>query len=195
MTNAPGQVSEARSRLLATATRIFYAEGIHAVGVDRIVAEAKVTRATLYRHFPGKDDLIVNYLREADRAIRDQVDAVLARELPAPDTLRAVARFIADGIRSPGFRGCAFLNAAAEYPDPAHPVHQAVLAHRRWFSRTITDLLARIGDAPAEPAARHVVMLRDGAMATGCLSDPEPICATFLEGVEGLLRQRMAATP
>ncbi|WP_141983323.1 TetR/AcrR family transcriptional regulator [Saccharothrix saharensis] len=192
MTNAHGQVSEARSRLLATATRIFYAEGIHAVGVDRIVAEAKVTRATLYRHFPGKDDLIVSYLREADRAIRSQVDTIVGRGMPAPDALRAVAGSIADGIRSPGFRGCAFLNAAAEYPDPAHPVHQAVLAHRRWFSRTITELLGRIGDAPAEPAARHVVMLRDGAMATGCLSDPEPICETFLEGVESLLRQRTA---
>ncbi|MET0134975.1 MAG: TetR/AcrR family transcriptional regulator [Kibdelosporangium sp.] len=188
MTNVHGQVSEARSRLLSTATRIFYTEGIHSVGIDRIVAEAKVTRATLYRHFPGKEDLIVCYLREADQAFRRQVDTVLARGLPAFETLRAVARSIAEGIRSPGFRGCAFLNAAAEYPDPAHPVHQAVLAHRQWFSRTITEVLARIADAPAEPAARHFVMLRDGAMATGCLSDPEPICETFLQGVEGLLQ-------
>ena len=194
-TEPASRPSEARSRLLNTALKIFYAEGIHSVGIDRIVAEAQVTRATLYRHFPGKDDLIVSYLREADRAIRSQVDTVLARDIPAPDALRAVAGSIAEGIRSPGFRGCAFLNAAAEYPDPAHPVHQAVLAHRQWFSHMITELLARIGDAPAEPAARHVVMLRDGAMATGCLSDPEPICTTFLEGVEGLLRQRMAATP
>jgi AcrR family transcriptional regulator len=192
-TNVHGQVSEARSRLLATATRIFYAEGIHSVGIDRIVAEAKVTRATLYRHFPGKEDLIVCYLREADQAVRSQADAVLARGLSAYDTLRAIITSIAEGIRSPGFRGCAFLNAAAEYPDPAHPVHKAVLAHRQWFSHTITELLARIGDAPAEPVARHVVMLRDGAMATGCLSDPEPICETFLRGVEGLLRQHAAS--
>ena len=94
----------------------------------------------------------------------------------------------------PGFRGCAFLNAAAEYPDPAHPVHKAVLAHRQWFSHTITEVLAQIGDAPAEPAARHVVMLRDGAMATGCLSDPEPICETFLQGVESLLQLHTAAS-
>jgi AcrR family transcriptional regulator len=192
MTNAHGQVSEARSRLLGTATRLFYTEGIRAVGVDRIVAEAKVTRATLYRHFPGKDDLIVGYLREADLAIRGQVAAITARGLPAADTLRAIAGSIADGIRSPGFRGCAFLNAAAEYPDPAHPVHQAVLAHREWFSDTVTEVLARVGDAPAEPAARHFVLLRDGAMATGCLSDPDPICDTFLQGVEGLLRLHMA---
>lgn len=185
-------VSEARLRLLATATRIFYTEGIHAVGIDRIVAEAKVTRATLYRHFASKDDLIVCYLQEADQAIRRQVDDIVARELPALDTLRAIATYIAEGIRTPGFRGCAFLNAAAEYPDPTHPVHKAVLAHRQWFSRTITEQLARVGSAPAEPAARQFVMLRDGAMATGCLHDPEPICETFLQGVEGLLQLRAA---
>ncbi|MFD1052597.1 TetR/AcrR family transcriptional regulator, partial [Kibdelosporangium lantanae] len=83
--------SEARSRLLTTATRLFYTEGIHSVGVDRIVAEAKVTRATLYRHFPGKDDLIVCYLQEADHAIRGNVDAIVARRLSASETLRAIA--------------------------------------------------------------------------------------------------------
>ncbi|MGC7096411.1 TetR/AcrR family transcriptional regulator [Amycolatopsis lurida] len=179
-------------RLLATATRLFYTEGIRAVGIDRIVAEAKVTRATLYRHFPGKDDLIVSYLREADQAIRREVDAAVARDLPAPETLMAIAEGIAEGIRSPGFRGCAFLNAAAEYPDPAHPVHQAVLVHRHWFSDAITEVLAHIGDAPAEPAARHFVLLRDGAMATGCLSDPAPICESFLHGVHDLLRLRQS---
>ncbi|MBB5855670.1 TetR/AcrR family transcriptional regulator [Amycolatopsis umgeniensis] len=188
MTNVRGQASSARSKLLATATRLFYAEGIHSVGIDRIVIEAQVTRATLYRHFPGKDDLIVHYLQEADQAIRRQVDAIVAGESPAPETLRAIAESIAEGIRSQGFRGCAFLNAAAEYPDPAHPVHQAVLAHREWFASVITEVLTHVGKAPAEPTARRFVLLRDGAMATGCLSDPEPICETFLQGVEDLLR-------
>ncbi|RSN22154.1 TetR family transcriptional regulator [Streptomyces sp. WAC 05977] len=181
------QASEARTRLLTTATRLFYAEGIHSVGIDRIVAEAKVTRATLYRHFPGKDDLIVYYLQEADQAIRAQTDAIVAKGAAAPDTLRAIAGNIAEGIRSPGFRGCAFLNAASEYPDPAHPVHQAVLAHREWFARVVTEVLAPLGSGPAELVARRFVLLRDGAMATGCLSDPAPICETFLEGVEDLL--------
>jgi AcrR family transcriptional regulator len=181
------RVSEARSRLLATASRLFYTEGLHSVGIDRIVAEAQVTRATLYRHFPSKDDLVVAYLTEADTAIRGQVRAARDRGGAPDDVVRGVAESIAAGIRAPGFRGCAFLNAAAEYPDPTHPVHKAVLAHREWFLRTITDLLAEAGKTPPEPAARHFVMLRDGAMAAGCLTDPEPVCATFLLGVEGLL--------
>jgi AcrR family transcriptional regulator len=179
--------SEARLRLLTTATRVFYAEGIHSVGVDRIIAEAKVTRATFYRHFPGKEDLVVAYLQSADQDIRGQVEMAIAAGAPASDTVRAIAAAIAEGIQSPGFRGCAFLNAVAEYPDLAHPVHQAVLAHREWFLDAINTLMARIEVTRAEAAARHFVMLRDGAMAAGCLFDAAAICDTFLRGVDGLV--------
>jgi AcrR family transcriptional regulator len=192
--NAQGQVSEARSRLLGTATRLFYTEGIHAVGIDRIVAEAKVTRATLYRHFPGKEDLVVAYLQVVHQLDRDQVGEALDSGRPAADILRAIAKSIADGIQSAGFRGCAFLNAVAEYPDPEHPVHKAVLAHREWFLRTITDLLAQVGETPPEPAGRHFIMLRDGAMAAGCLSDPVEVGDTFLQGVDGILQHRTGST-
>lgn len=184
--------SEARSRLLSTATRIFYAEGIHSVGVDRIIAEARVTRATLYRHFTGKEELVLAYLAQADQAIREQVAAAGTDGRSATDRIRAVSRSLTDGIRSPGFRGCAFLNAVAEYPDPGHPVHRAVLAHRQWFQDAVTELLAQTGDAPADAAARHLVMLRDGAMAAGCLFDPELVSETFLQGVEGVLEARTA---
>lgn len=180
--------SEARSRLLGTASRIFYAEGIHSVGIDRIIAEAQVTRATFYRHFPGKEDLILAYLTGADQAIRAQLAMAVAAGLPAHDTVRAIAQAIADGISSAGFRGCAFLNAVVEYPDPEHPVHKTVLAHRQWFLDAVTDLLSRVGTTPAEPAAQHFVMLRDGAMTAGCLTDPTQVCETFLRGVDGLLK-------
>jgi AcrR family transcriptional regulator len=186
-------VSEARSRLLGTASRLFYSAGLHAVGIDRIVAEAKVTRATLYRHFPSKDDLVVAYLTGADEQIRAQVERARGTGGSPADIVRAVGETITDGIRSDGFRGCAFLNAAAEYPSPEHPVHRAVLKHRQWFLDTVTELLAAAGDTAAEPAARHFVMLRDGAMAAGCLTDPAPICETFRLGVEGILKYRDAS--
>ncbi|MFF2732266.1 TetR/AcrR family transcriptional regulator [Streptomyces sp. NPDC058008] len=187
-----GSTSEARARLLSTATKIFYTEGIHSVGVDRIIAEAQVTRATLYRHFSGKEALVLAYLDQADQGIRSQVALAQASGASAADRVRAVSRSIADGIQSPGFRGCAFLNAVAEYPDPDHPIHQAVLAHRQWFLDTVTELLAQAGQAPADAAGRHLVMLRDGAMAAGCLFDPRLVCETFLHGVEGILHPHTA---
>ncbi|MGZ0145652.1 methyltransferase domain-containing protein [Kribbella sp. WER1] len=184
------RMSEARMRLLSTATGLFYSEGIHAVGVDRVIAEAQVTRATLYRHFPSKDDLTVAYLTAADDAMRARVADARTTDASPDDVIRAVATSITDDITGPGFRGCAFLNAAAEYPDPAHPVHQAVLKHRDWFLATMTELFTATGKPDPEPAARHFVMLRDGAMTAGCLTDPAPICDTFTRGVDGLLTYR-----
>ncbi|GAA1712937.1 TetR family transcriptional regulator [Kribbella yunnanensis] len=184
------RVSEARARLLATATQIFYAEGLHSVGIDRIVAEAKVTRATLYRHFASKDDLVVEYLRSVSQLERALVDKAQGKALPADKALRAIGKSIAAGITSKGFRGCAFLNAAAEYPDVDHPVHKVVLEHREWLLNTVTDLFAQIDEPSAAAAARHFVMLRDGAMASGCLTNSTEVAGTLIDGVEGLLHFR-----
>jgi AcrR family transcriptional regulator len=180
--------SEARLRLLNTATKIFYAEGIHAVGVDRIVAEAKVTRATFYRHFPSKENLVVTYLHEVHAKDRGRVDAIVEANPSAADALLAIAAAIAGDIRSPGFRGCAFLNAAAEFPDAASPVRQEILHHRKWFVDTIEELMARVAEDTSEAAAQHFILLRDGAMAAGALFDPALVTETFLRGVEGLVR-------
>ncbi|WP_127499590.1 TetR/AcrR family transcriptional regulator [Actinoplanes solisilvae] len=182
------ETSEARLRLLTTATEIFYAEGIHAVGVDRIIAAAKITRATFYRHFPGKEDLVLAYLSEVHGMDRAAVEAAVAAHPSPADALLAIADTIAAGILSPRFRGCAFLNAAAEYPDPGHPVHQQVIAHRQWFLDTLQGLMAQVAHDSSGAAARHYVMLRDGAMAAGCLFDPALVVETFLRGIEGLVR-------
>lgn len=182
------RVSEARERLLRTAGQLFYAEGIHTVGVDRLVAEAKVTNATFYRHFRSKDDLAVAYVESVDQAIRTQIGTVTGGDLPADGVLRGIGASLVEQIRSPGYRGCAFLNAAAEFPDPEHPVHRAVVRHRDWFLRTITGLFAEIETLDAEHAGRHFVMLRDGAMSAGYLGDPVLAGETLQRGIEGLLR-------
>ncbi len=88
------------------------------------------------------------------------------------------------------FRGCAFINAAAEYPDPASPVRRAVLAHREWLESTLTEAFRRAGHpAPAE-AGRRWTVLRDGATVAGYLDDPGAARATLTAGVRDLLSQR-----
>jgi AcrR family transcriptional regulator len=182
------RVSEARERLLRTAGQLFYAEGIHTVGVDRLVAESKVTNATFYRHFRSKEDLAVAYIASVDQAIRTQLGSLTATDAPPDGILRGVGASLVEQIRSPGYRGCAFLNAAAEFPDPGHPVHRAVVQHREWFLQTITGLFTDITAAQAEHAGRHFVMLRDGAMSAGYLGDPVLAGETLLRGIDGLLR-------
>ncbi|TRO57400.1 TetR/AcrR family transcriptional regulator [Streptomyces sp. IB201691-2A2] len=182
------RVSEARERLLRTAGQLFYAEGIHTVGVDRLVAEAKVTNATFYRHFRSKEDLAVAYIGSVDQAIRNQIDSLTAADVPTDGILRGIGASLVEQIRSPGYRGCAFLNAAAEFPLPDNPVHRAVVQHREWFLQTITGLFTEIATAQAEHAGRHFVMLRDGAMSAGYLGDRVLTGETLKRGIDGLLR-------
>ncbi len=158
--------SPARRRVLDTASALFYARGIHAVGVDRVIAEAGVAKATFYHHFPSKDDLVRAYLEEQDARVRQA-----AAPTGAPPAERLVALFEALGEFScgPGFRGCAFINAAAEYPDPAHPVRQAVITHRRWFRGLLHELLVDAGHPDAERTAGMLMLLRDGLIIGGDL--------------------------
>ncbi len=179
--------SAARDRLLATASRTFYGEGIRGVGVDRIVTEAGVTRATFYRHFPGKDDLVVAYLRAIDVAVRARVGEVPEEPGAAADLVRAIAGGIGDELCSTGFRGCPFINAAAEFSDPASPVHRAVVEHRSWLAATVTRAFRTAGSRDAAEATRRFVMLRDGAMVAGYLGDAQAARTTLLAAVEDLL--------
>ena len=186
VTTVPQRPSEARERLLRTASGLFYAKGIHTVGIDEILSRSQVTRATFYRHFPSKDDLIVQYIRSADQGIRDTVAAATDSPTSPDSSVRALADFVASQIKTPGFRGCAFLNAAAEYPDVENPIHQAILAHRSWFHETVLHAFGRVTDR-APLAAAHFVMLRDGAFVEGCLADPDTVTKTFLHGIDGML--------
>jgi len=194
VTDAP-RPSKARDRLLRTASAIFYSKGINTVGVEELVSRAQVTRATFYRHFPSKDDLIVAYLRMTDELVRAEVGAITESGRSARDTINAIAGWIVDQIRNSEFRGCAFLNAAAEYPDPESPVQRVVVEHRAWFQQVMQNELERLRGEPSEAGAQFFVMIRDGAMAAGCLADRDTVCGAFLRGVEAMLTYRPILHP
>jgi AcrR family transcriptional regulator len=179
--------SEARERLLSTASRLFYAEGINSVGVERIIKEANVTLATLYRHFPSKVDLAAAYLQGA----HDQIAARAAEQagtLQGRDLVRAIGDDVSSQIRQAAFRGCAFLNAASEFEDPQNPVRQVVAEHRQWYYQLLRRAFEDAGHELPTNAARHFVMLRDGAMSAAYLDTPTTAIRTFTRGVDGLIR-------
>ncbi|MFE0510657.1 TetR/AcrR family transcriptional regulator [Streptomyces sp. NPDC058964] len=185
--SAPVRRSEARERLLGTASRLFYSEGIRSVGVDRVMAEADVARGTFYRHFDGKDDLVRAYLEATDQQIRDRVTAA-EKEISSPaEFLVAVAHGIGQEVCGTGFRGCPFINAAAEYPDPGSVIHQAVLRHRGWFREVLRDAFRRLGAASPEQSADSMVALRDGSMVAGYLGDAQAAGEVLLHGVTVLV--------
>lgn len=183
-----GSGSPARRKLLVAASALFYAEGIHRVGVDRIIEAAQVTRATFYRHFPGKEDLVLAYVRAQDGLVRQGVTELAARRRGAA-LLLGLAASVGDQVCVGGFRGCPFLNAAAEYPDPADPVHRAVVEHRAWFEGVCATALAEAGHPDPVGAARTFLMLRDGATAAGYLGDPAAARQALVGATAALLGQ------
>jgi AcrR family transcriptional regulator len=189
------QSSPVRERILAAANEQFYAEGIRAVSADRLIALAGVSKVTFYRHFPSKDDLVVAYLeataaleRHAMEQLRDQADDACA-------ALLAIARAIADWSCSPGFRGCAFINAAAEFADPAHPARKVVAAHRAWFATLLKDLLGEMAIPNRETVADQLIMLRDGAMINGYIGpDPADSADTLVKAGQAVINEARAST-
>jgi AcrR family transcriptional regulator len=179
--------SEARERLLAAASQLFYAEGINSVGIERIIKEGQVTLATFYRHFPSKLDLVVAYLRGAHDHIAARATEQ-AETLQGRDLVRAIGDDVSSQIRQAGFRGCAFLNAASEFEDPQSPVRQVVAEHRQWYYQLLRRAFEDAGHQLPANAARHFVMLRDGAMSAAYLDTPTTAIRTFTRGVDGLIR-------
>ncbi|WP_424887128.1 TetR/AcrR family transcriptional regulator [Streptomyces sp. XH2] len=186
MTTGAGERVHPRERLLDTAGRLFYTKGIQAVGVEQLVTEAGVTRATFYRHFSSKDGLVLAYLEARGAAVEDAVAAILAAHR-GRDALLAIMDMIGDSLCRPGFRGCGFLNAAAEYPDPAHPVRVRIAEHRRWFHGVLRTVVRDAGHPDPGRVARTLVILRDGAMVGGSLDAPRAVRAALREAAENLL--------
>jgi AcrR family transcriptional regulator len=180
-----GAAESPRERLLETAARLFYAEGIHAVGVDRLVREAGVTRATFYRHFPSKEDLVEAYLRATDGRLREAVAAAAASG-SKEDAVAAVFELVGTVVTGSEFRGDWFVNAAAEYPDAGDPVRVAIDEHRQWFFETVRDLSRQAGHPDPEYAAAYLVLLHDGALAAASLDDPQAVRATTTRAVADL---------
>lgn len=171
--------SEPRERLLRTASELFYREGIHAVGVDRIVTEAGVTRATFYRHFPSKEDLVEAYLAVEDEHIRAAFAQAEGGSDDPERLLELVIEALADDVARHHTRGCPFINASAEYPDAASPVRATVARHRSWFRDTLETLLTAAGAAEPALAAGELVLLRDAAMVGGYLDGWDRVRPAF----------------
>lgn len=171
--------SAARDRLLRVASGLFYRDGIRAVGVDRLFVEADVTRATFYRHFAGKEALVEAYLQREDEAVRGLfADAGTAASSPRELLELAIDAIAADALQN-HTRGCPFINAAAEYPDPRSEVRQTVTRHRAWFKQTMRDALGASGMDEPDERAQQIVLLRDAALVGGYLDGPDAVGNSF----------------
>lgn len=167
----------ARERIVRAAGDLFYAEGIHAVGVDRVTAAAGVAKATLYQQFRSKDELVAACLqRRAEHWRASVADPVLALPGSAARRVGAVFERLGKAFATPGYRGCPFINAAAEYPGPDGPVAAAIAAHRAQVRGLFAELLAGVPAARRAALTDQLVLLYDGTMV-GAQLDQGPRAA------------------
>lgn len=158
-----------RERVLSTADRLFFSVGVHAVGVDRIIEEAGVARATLFRHFRSKDDLVAAYLERRAGTARAMLTELRDAHVEPGQMLSAIADVVDFYRDQPGFRGCEFINAAAEFADPGHPARRLAIEQRGWITDFLTETLAAMGRDDARATAEAMLMVRTGALVAASL--------------------------
>jgi AcrR family transcriptional regulator len=176
----------ARERLLAAASELFYQEGVHTVGVDRVVERAGVAKATLYTLFGNKDGLVRAYLTARHDRGRERMTRELAARFHSPRE-RLLGVFEVQGLSftEPGFRGCAFVGANAE-ASPGTGVDDVTDNYRSWVRSLFLDLAQEAGAADPEQLAQQLVLLYDGAGISAWM-DHDPSAATAARTVAAAL--------
>jgi AcrR family transcriptional regulator len=158
---APQRLS-ARDRLLAAADELFYAEGVHIVGVDRIVERAGVTKASLYNTFGSKDELVRAYLENHFRRRQSRMAQILAAHTTPRERLLAVFAEVEGLLAGSAFRGCRFISAAAE-SGPGEAGEIVAEKYRAWLWSLFTDLAKAVGVHDPKQVGRQLFLLYDGA--------------------------------
>lgn len=162
-------MTPAGRRIVAAAEELFYNRGITAVGVDLIAEHSGVTKRTLYNQFGSKDHLVATYLTERDQRWRSLVQAAV----DAGDTPAEAVTAPFEALRTwsgTNTRGCAFINALAELPDPSHPAHRIAAAQKLWLRNLFEELATTAGCSHPATLATQLLVLHEGAVATQPLS-------------------------
>lgn len=151
-------------RILAVASDLFFREGIRTVGVDRIISEADIAKATFYRHFPSKEDLVLAYLADRHDRVMAGLHDVRARFDAPRDQIDVIFTRLHEKAENPEFRGCAFALAVAE-----HGESDRIVTMARFHKQAVADVLLEIAQAARIPDAAqfgaHLALLYDGALA------------------------------
>ena len=156
-----------RERILDAVSPLLYREGMRGVGVDALVAATGLGKATVYRHFGSKDLLVEAFLRRRDLAWRRWLaEAVDERTGGGEAPILAVFGALGEWFASADFRGCAFINTAAEIALPGHPALEAVREHKRLLREYLRSLADAQGARDPDALADDVLLLVEGAIVT-----------------------------
>ena len=163
----------ARERLLAAANELFYEEGVHTVGIERVLERAGVAKASLYSTFGSKEELVQAYLQARAERRRRRISERIARHPDARSRILGIFELLGELAAEPTFRGCAFYNASAEGPRQETKASRVCTDQRDWTRALFTELARDAGAADPHRLAGQLVVLYDGAMV-GASMDRDP---------------------
>ncbi len=184
--NQSGRRTPARDRLVAAANELFYAEGIHTVGVDRIIEHAGVSRASFYNNFESKEQLIHTYLLGRHERTTFRLGEATAGPAEPRQRILAAFDFQAAQFRQPDFNGCAFAAACTEVR-AGGIIESDAAEFRRWIRTMFTDLADEAGAADPDALGRQLHLLYDGAGLTARMDRDPGIAAAARSAAEALL--------
>jgi AcrR family transcriptional regulator len=178
-----------RERLVAAAIELFYAHGFQAVGIDQIIATAGVTKTTFYKHFESKDELMVAAVKQRDKWEQQAFQHAI-KKLAGDDPraqLLAVFDVFDVWFNDPAFRGCVFINTAAEFPNPHDPVHQAAAEHKRRNRDEAREMAARAGVRAPDAFADQYIAMVEGTLILRQVHGRNDAARVIRPAVEALL--------
>src|SRR6202795_1289624 len=182
-----GEVS-ARERILATASELFYREGVRAVGVDTVVERSGVSKTSLYRLFDSKDALIAAFAAEKDRLFWAWWECVEEEHAGDPRALlEALLSGIAEKIGRPAYRGCPFLNLATEFPDQNHPGRVIARDNKEEMRARLATIVAKLGVSDPNRTASQIALIINGAFVTGLMAEPDDLRDELVDAAMKLL--------
>lgn len=188
-----GDPSVARQRVLEVAEKVFYKEGFHAVGLDRILREVGISKQAFYKHFSSKEDLVVEVIRWHGRWWRDHCSAYLHKE--AGDDPRkqlfALMKLFVEVLADSDFRGCYFVNAITQFPNPMDPIYQAALAAKDAIDIMVRDLALRAHASDPIRLSQELSLVFEGAFAMRSLRRADDVMPTLRRLAEDLLYRHL----
>ncbi len=167
-----------RDELIDKALAVFYRDGFHATGMDKLVAETGISKTSMYKHFRTKEALILAALQIRSEKFCSWLSRRTEELAETPrDRLLALFEALDELLQQKDFRSCVFIKAASEYPDFGHPIHDISAAHKRLLLGYVRSLAEQAGAPEPDRLARQLLMLTEGAIVTAHFQGPVGVAA------------------
>lgn len=184
-----------RERILDAAEELFQSEGIQRVGVQAVAERARTTKMAIYRHFGTKDELVAEWLRILAADYQAAFDRAESDHPGRPrDQIRALARFVVDGLPRISHRGCPFINSLAELPDRDHPARQVIEQHKALQARRLLRMCTEAGLPDPGQATAEITFVLEGAQVSHQNASIDQVGERVMSFVERILDRRRAGS-